>query len=44
MDQSISGNTGDIKITVLGVASVGKSSLTVRFIYKTFTEEYTPTL
>lgn len=33
-----------IKIVVLGVGTVGKSSLTLRYIYNQYTPEYIPTL
>ena len=34
----------DYKLVVLGVASVGKSSITLAFVNGTFSPEYNPTL
>lgn len=34
------GVSNDIKITILGVSAVGKSSVTIRFIMNLFTDDY----
>ena len=34
----------DYKVVVLGIASVGKSSITLMFVNNTFSNEYNPTL
>lgn len=34
----------DYKVVVLGVASVGKSSITLMYVNNTFSAEYNPTL
>ena len=38
------GQQSEYKIVVLGVASVGKSSITLRFVNNSFSSEYNPTL
>ena len=34
----------DYKIVVLGIASVGKSCISIRFVHNTFSPNYDPTL
>jgi GTPase KRas protein len=38
------GQQNEYKIVVLGVAGVGKSSVTLRFVNNLFSTEYNPTL
>lgn len=43
LSKSHSGQT-EYKVVVLGVASVGKSSITLMYVNNTFSAEYNPTL
>ena len=44
LSKSQTGQQIDYKVVVLGVASVGKSSITLMFVNGTFSNEYNPTL